>query len=67
MVDPGQVKGSTQAKVMKLSGLSNNDLTEWERGFMVTLKNKLAMKTLHTLSPNQIAAMERLYDKHFGG
>lgn len=60
---------SLGAKIEKLQGLcGTRDLTPWEEGFVhdIWLASWKGKQT-SCLSEKQVAVVERIYGKHFGG
>ncbi len=58
---------SLRIMIVKLSAmLGTEDLSEWEEGFVESIAEKSKNGTITTaLSEKQVAAIDRLYSKHF--
>jgi hypothetical protein len=61
---------SLQEKIACIAGLTDDDLTPWEQGFVTTVnaKAKTAASTgqITSFSDKQVENIEKIYDKHFG-
>jgi hypothetical protein len=60
---------SLQGQIERVCGLPDKDLTEWERGFLAGLQEKVQGRGGSTswMSEKQVAIIERIYNKHFAG
>lgn len=58
---------STWQKIERVAGLKSGDLTEWEFDFVESMKLKqaAAVGQVIQLTDKQLAALDRLHDKHF--
>lgn len=57
---------SIGAMVQQICGLSDDDLTNWESGFVDSIEEKTnGGKDTTKLSEKQVECIERIYNKHF--
>lgn len=57
---------SVGAMVKQICGLSNKDLSEWEKGFVDSIEEKTnGGADTSKLSEKQLEVIQRLYNKHF--
>lgn len=57
---------STTTMIRRLEGmLGTKDLSEWERGFVETLVERLEAGQVTQLTERQVETLERLHGKHF--
>lgn len=56
---------SYRIKVEKLSGLKDDDLTEWEANFVRSLAERVESNPTYAVSEKQALVIDRIYNKHF--
>lgn len=57
---------SIGAMIQQICGLADEDLSEWEKGFVDSIEEKTeGGADTSKLSEKQLEVIERLYNKHF--
>ena len=57
---------STTTMIQRLAGmLGTKDLSDWEQGFVTTLKRYVDERRVTELTDKQVEALDQLHERHF--